>query len=253
MRLMNWGGKGEIDWPIKNIYAVKKCLFIYARKYRPLRKGEALFFPCYYMIIAFIVILFFYLAPFYISRQISKIIVNTVNCMFHRRSRANMLIKFAKRCNPFVVYPYSSPSIFSKRFVFRVKASLLYTLPDFIFRKFRFAMCEVANYCLFFAKASTTFNTTGTQIRSSDNSNISARALAFPACISVFVYVGSPVYNSKSVKGLTNKIVDFRHKVISWLKILVDDVCWQTVNQLPLFGSYPSQQLFVADVGRGVN
>jgi hypothetical protein len=31
------------------------------------------------------------------------------------------------------------------------------------------------------------------------------------------------------------------HGVTSWLKVVVEKVCWKAVNQLPLFGSYPIQ------------
>jgi hypothetical protein len=236
--LLYWLGKRFFNRPPQNINAMVKGTFVYPEFHCPLFHAHSAPGNGEFSGPTSIVELILPCCPFYIARSISTFIVNAFKGMFWGRSRTNMPIKLRERRNPSATYCYAPASIIMKTFMERVRASLDHAAPYCIFRRPPHTMNGIP-----LVMAPTTFSHTRTQGFPKNHSTISARTLTSPSRISLWIIFISVEYGelSKCLSGKINKVFRCCHGVTSWLKVVVEKVCWKAVNQFPLFGSYPIQ------------
>jgi len=103
----------------------------------------------------------------------------------------------------------------------------------------------------FFIETATTLRRASFQIRRMHNSRLSARASALPSR-NAFSKVWGTFNDRESSERLVSQINE-SHDVTSWLKVVVEKMCWQAGNQYPLFRSDLSQQNLIANLQVDVN
>lgn len=211
-----------------------------SKECRPLRNGHCFVSEGDVVISPRIVRLAPWRVPSYVSRTVRKIVVNTVNRMPRRGFWSNMREKSWKRCNPFSANGYASSSIIFITFAVRISASLYHARPSSIFRDIAFPMGKARESIR--TEASTAFSVSPPKVGATTYNSVSADAAAFPSCASILA-IGDTASNGKPHKCLSGEVDEVLgvHDVTSWLKVVVERVCWKAVNQFPLFGSYPIQ------------
>lgn len=215
---------------------------VYPKGIRPLCQSHCLAVKCYGAVAPLVAILFFPGRPFNISGKVPKVVVNAINRVFRRRSGADMFIKCGERFKPFIAYGYASSSVMMKPIIFRVSATVFHVQPRAVFRVVNPFEVNVVESIPFVTSASAALAKTFSQVASLTYRLVPAIAAAFPAGASAFVICDATNYCEPS-KYLSGKINELRHDVTSWLKVVVEKVCWKAVNQFPLFGSYPIQHM----------
>lgn len=242
MRLIYLFVKCFFNRPIhQNNSRIKSCSF-YPKFLSPLRNIHRFSIKSYLMVASSIVILFFASGPFNISWYIAKIIINSFNSMLRSWSIPDIIIKFIKRFSPFFIYCYSTSTIIFKTLIIWICASFYHVIPSLIFRRMTFIMGKFKMRYVFISGASATFAFSVTQILTACYSYIATITLTFPMSTSAIVF-RNIIHCGEFSEFLSCKIDKFCHDITSWLKVVVEKVCWKAVNQFPLFGSYPIQHV----------
>lgn len=219
--------------PVKSVFTQPKFLL-------PLSNIHSFAIKSYFAVIPFIVRLFVRCSPFYIFGKISETIVNPFNCVFRRRPGTNCLVKLGKRVDPSITDFNTSPTIVLKVLILGISAAIFYVLPNKIFSGFTFSMSKMAKFGSFSLNASTTCCMLITQTFSAGYFSVSTSAFTNPLHTSIW-RIFHTINDSESSESLSCKVDECRHNVTSWLRVVVEKVCWKAVNQSPLFGSYPIQ------------
>lgn len=238
--MFNESIQGNINGPSQKEDTTAKSFFAHPPFLRPLCKSKGFPAKCYDTVSPFIVLLFFLGAPAYISRFIIPIIINTLNSMFRCRFWTDMFIKQRKRCDPRRKYFYSSAAVINKMVVFWVIAALSQIFPCVIFLRPAFIMGEVDEPNHLGVDTATTLSMLRPKMSPVAYADFSASTVAFPAGKPLFA-ISDTASNGKMPESFPGKILQCRHDVTSWLRVVVEKVCWKAVNQSPLFGSYPIQ------------
>ena len=225
--------------PVVDNYAPVKGALCHTKAGCPLCNGHGFPGVSDVVIAAYVFQLLFLRRPSYIARKISKVIVDSINSMLGGWFWANMFVKGGERRHPFRGNSYSPATIVTKMCGFGIRATLDHVIPCSVFGRSTKAM----SVGRFNTKAPTALSVSVFQISALDNNCFSAFAKAFPSSFpSLGVFLAAN--NSESSKCLArkiNKVFRCGHGVTSWLKVVVERVCWKAVNQFPLFGSYPIQ------------
>jgi hypothetical protein len=94
--------------------------------------------------------------------------------------------------------------------------------------------CEINKPPIAFCSAATA-NFSRAQVSGCANPSTPTGTLAFPSCTTACVICYLFNYGKIS-EYLSCKIHKCRHALTSWLKVLVDGLCWKADNQIPPFG-----------------
>ena len=177
----------------------------------------------YVMIISFIIILFLFCGPLYITWFIISAVIYAIYRMDLRWSMSDMSKKCCKIVLPFVANSYSSSTIVLKTFIVRVGTTLSHFRPCMVFRSVVHSVSCFVYGRDFFSETSTAFCPPINKILSFNSNNISTTTFALP--INTTVSIFSTFKNSKTSKGLAgavNKIMsghnNLQAKVASILK-----------------------------------
>ena len=202
----------------------------------PLGESPGFSVECLKMVTSAVIGLFSRRSPFYISRTISFVIIDSFNRMFVRRSIAKVFKEKFKGCHPFGAYFNPSAPVSMERRVFRISTSRFYTFPCFILNSMTHPMCFLYFACCFRMDATTRLCEIASEIARIYNGFVSAITLTIPSGVPILVVSGT-CNNGESSKSLSGKIDQVRHEITSWLKVFwLRDDAGGAVNQLPLFG-----------------
>lgn len=191
--------------PTQFANAIRNYLVIYPNFFSPLAKIECAFANSDRVIRSCVVGLFHRKSPFYITREIAFVIINSFNRVFRSRLWTDIIKKGLERFYPFRINFNASSSVVFVFFVFRIVATGFHFVPCIKFGRIRHAMFEISFLQKHFLNTTTRFCITAFEIVTLCNNKISAFTLALPPCIFPFA-IRDTFKNSKPTKVFSGKI-----------------------------------------------